>query len=78
MNNAFNAAIKSGIYENVRCGGPESTFFQKSPLTKDVYEYFSTTMESYFWRANCFPFTLSELKKHDPLVCKVFKEIWRD
>lgn len=75
----YEAAKKSGTYDSV-----DRWFSPERPLTKEkaygmnnVMEYFAESTEAYFGRNDFYPFTRTELEKHDPEMAKLLGEIWK-
>ena len=70
---AYNAAVQSKKYENIQYYDGQ---------TKDAYaltnvkEYFAETSEAYFGTNDYYPFNSKQLKKHDPNMFNLLKQLW--
>jgi len=78
--NAYNNAVKSGLYLNVKTqnGGTAPRAYA---LTNEV-EYFAELSEAYFSRKygslenDYYPFNIHDLKKYDPVGYKLAQKMW--
>lgn len=70
---AFEAAMASGIYENVAYAGGGT---QEAYATYDHKEYFAELTEAYFWVNDFYPFNQEELEVHDPQGFEAVENAW--
>lgn len=71
---AYEKAQESGIYEAVRRnnGRTERSYAMTTPM-----EYFAESSEAFFGINDFYPFTNSELQKHDPLMFELLGRLWK-
>lgn len=71
---AFQAAQKAGIYENVlsHTGGKPVRHYGMS----NHKEYFAESTEAYFGVNDFYPFVRAELRAHDPKMYALMEEVW--
>jgi hypothetical protein len=77
---AYDRAKAAGNYERVERSfgegnGRANTFERAYALTSPM-EYFAETTEAYFTRNDFFPFTRTQLKKHDPEMFQLLETLW--
>lgn len=74
---AYEKAKASGSYESVeqRFGDGRSTNVRAYAMTTPQ-EYFAECSEAFFSTNDFFPFTLEQLRKHDPEVTALLAELW--
>ncbi|MFM8414582.1 MAG: hypothetical protein ACKOCX_07645 [Planctomycetota bacterium] len=75
---AFERARAAGLYDRVaqhNGGGQPATVGRAYAMT-DEKEYFAETTEAFFSRNDFFPFTLEELRAHDPRMVRVLETAW--
>jgi hypothetical protein len=72
---AYKQAMERKLYDEVAfvTGGKK-----KGYATTNRAEYFAELTEAYFGKNDFFPFTRSELEKHDPVGLKLMKDTWGD
>lgn len=70
---AYREAVRSRAYEAVPYvrGGT-----RKAYALENEKEYFAECTEAYFARNDFYPFTRTELQKHDPEAARVVKQVW--
>ena len=74
---AFESAKANGLYERVvqRFGDGRSANVRAYAMTNPM-EYFAECTEAFFSTNDFFPFTRSELAKHDPQMFELLKKLW--
>ncbi|MBL8816591.1 MAG: hypothetical protein JNL58_11220 [Planctomyces sp.] len=74
----YDRAKQSGGYDRVerRLGGDRPNQFEAAYGISNPPEYFAETTEAYFSRNDFFPFNRAELRKHDPEMHDLLKELW--
>lgn len=73
---AFDAAVKSGMYEQVPFALiPEGATRRAYALNNHV-EYFAEISEAYFGRNDYFPFTRDDLARVDPSGLAIAERVW--
>jgi hypothetical protein len=73
VNDAYESAVKSGIYDSVlRSNGK----MERAYALSNPEEYFAEATEAFFGTNDFYPFVRVELEKHDPRVYKVLVEAW--
>lgn len=77
IRSAFTNANKKGLYEKVeqRFGDGRSVEVRAYAITNPM-EYFAECSEAYFSTNDFFPFTRSQLEKHDPQMFALLKSLW--
>ena len=70
---AYNAAVQSKKYENIQYYDGQT---KDAYALTNVQEYFAETSEAYFGTNDYYPFNRKELKKHDPKMFNVLKQLW--
>ncbi|MNT69485.1 hypothetical protein D3C72_2078100 [compost metagenome] len=78
VEHAYNAAMAKGLYGEVPYFDGEKTYLQKAYASTDRYEYFTESVEAYFWKNDYFPFNRKELKIYDPQMFAVVRAIWQN
>lgn len=73
---AFRRAVASGQYNEVRRWTGERFTTDKAYAMTNHKEYFAEVTEAFFGKNDFYPFTLDELKKHDPGIVPVLREKW--
>ena len=75
---AFQHAKDSGSYDRVERKDSEgNSHFQKAYAMTNPQEYFAETTEAFFSRNDFFPFTLEQLKQHDPQAVILLERLWK-
>ena len=75
---AYQTAKEGGTYDRVerwRGNGKPNTVESAYAMTSSS-EYFAEATEGYFSRNDFFPFTLDELRGHDPAMVEVLERAW--
>lgn len=75
---AYDAAMAKGLYGEVPYFDGEKTYLQKAYASTDRFEYFTESVEAYFWKNDYFPFNRQELKTYDSQMYEVLRSIWQD
>lgn len=75
---AYNAAMAKGLYGEVPYFDGEKTYLQKAYASTDRFEYFTESVEAYFWKNDYFPFKRDELKVYDPGMYELVRDIWQN
>lgn len=70
---AFQAAVTSKSYEAVRRNNGKT---ERHYALTNEREYFAEATEAYFGTNDFYPFTRSELQKHDPGIARLLAELW--
>lgn len=70
---AYQQAVEAGTYENVLLYNGNTV--RHYGIT-DHKEYFAEGTEAFFYRNDFFPFVRAELKRHDPDLHAVLKQVW--
>lgn len=70
---AYDAAMKSGKYENVM---QHDGRMVKHYATTNHKEYFAEATEAYLYRNDFYPFVAGELKEVDPGIYAVLENVW--
>ena len=70
---AYNAAVKSEKYENVKYH--DGQIMNAYALTNEK-EYFAETSEAFFGTNDYYPFKRKDLKKHDREMFNLLKKLW--
>ena len=73
IRNAYAAAKKEGIYENVLLYTGRKV---RHYGLNNIYEYFAESTEAYFAQNDFYPFVRAELKEHDPRMFKIMEKVW--
>ena len=75
---AYEKAKASGKYDRVErwFGNGKPNTFEKAYAMTNEKEYFAECSEAFFGRNDFFPFTLAELKKHDPAIVPILEKVW--
>jgi len=75
---AYERAKKSGTYDRVErwLGSGRKNTFERAYAMTNPQEYFAECTEAFFVRNDFFPFTLEELKKHDPDMFALLQKVW--
>ena len=73
---AFDAAEASGTYNEVDRFNGRIIVKDEAYAMSNHKEYFAEASEAYFGRNDFFPFTLRDLRKHDPEMVRVIEEAW--
>jgi hypothetical protein len=70
---AYQHAMDRRLYNSVEYvhGGT-----RKAYATENAKEYFAEISEAYFGKNDFFPFTRSDLKKHDPVGLLLMQQVW--
>jgi hypothetical protein len=70
---AYEHAMKAGLYDSVPYvhGGRRSAY-----ATKNATEYFAELTEAYFGKNDYYPFTRSDLLRHDPVGYGLVERLW--
>lgn len=71
---AFKQAVVSKSYEKVKHISGET---RRHYALNNEKEYFSECTEAYFGKNDFFPFTRTELKKHDPVGYAMVEFVWK-
>jgi hypothetical protein len=75
---AYQRAKDSGSYDRVERKDSEgNSHFQKAYAMTNPQEYFAETSEAFFARNDFFPFTLEQLKQHDPQAVMLLERLWK-
>jgi hypothetical protein len=72
---AYQQAVQSGQYDKVKesSSGTE----KKAYAITNHKEYFAELTESYFGVNDFFPFHRTQLRQHDPVMCKLLGQLWK-
>ncbi len=70
---AYKQAMERKLYDSVDRVGAKK---QKAYAATNPAEYFAELSEAYFGKNDFFPFTRTELEKHDPIGYKLMREVW--
>lgn len=70
---AYNQAVGSKLYESVPYIDGSK---QRAYALTDAYEYYAELSEAYFGKNDYYPFTRSELEKHDPVGYQLMEKTW--
>lgn len=77
---AYEKAKSGGTYERVERsfgeGNGRPNTFERAYAMTNPMEYFAESTESYFTRNDFFPFNREELKRHDPAMFELLRQIW--
>lgn len=76
---AFERAKASGSYDRVerRHGSGRPNSFDRAYALTNPAEYFAESTEAFFSRNDFYPFTRDELRRHDPAMHDLLRELWR-
>lgn len=75
---AYQRAKDSGSYDRVERKDSEgNSRFQKAYAMTNPQEYFAEATEAFFARNDFFPFTLEQLKQHDPQAATLLESVWK-
>jgi hypothetical protein len=70
---AYNQAVGSKLYESVlHINGSK----KKAYALTNAHEYYAELSEAYFGKNDYYPFTRTELEKHDPVGYQLMEETW--
>lgn len=72
----FEKAKSSGGYDNVDRFTGRKMVKDKAYAMSNPREYFAESTEAFFGKNDFFPFDRTELKKHDPEMFVLLKELW--
>ena len=77
---AYQKARDSGKYDRVERwnGAGRTNTFERAYAMANHKEYFAECTEAYFGRNDFYPFTRSELEKHDPSIVSVLEKVWNE
>jgi hypothetical protein len=77
IKSAYKRAKSDGLYDRVeqRFGDGRSATVRGYAITNQQ-EYFAECTEAYFSTNDFFPFTRSELARHDPAMFELLKKLW--
>ena len=73
---AYERARDSGSYDDVPRFNGNKTVRDKAYGMSNPMEYFAESTEAYFGKNDFFPFNREELKKHDPQIHTLVRELW--
>ncbi len=74
---AYQRMKASGLYERVERRNSEGqTRIDRAYALTNPQEYFAEVSEAYFSTNDFFPFTRSELERHDPEMAKLLGQLW--
>jgi hypothetical protein len=73
IQNAYRQAVASKTYESVQRQGRG---LERAYALNNAMEYFAETSEAFFGTNDFYPFTRSDLRKHDPEMEKLLKRLW--
>lgn len=74
---AFDKAMKAGLYNNVKYNTGRGITKKKAYATDNCKEYFAELSEAYWGRNDFYPFQSGELRAHDPLGYEMVDRLWR-
>jgi Mlc titration factor MtfA (ptsG expression regulator) len=74
---AFEKAKASGLYDRVeRRDAKGNTRMDRAYAMTNPAEYFAECTEAYFGTNDFYPFTNTDLKKHDPFMHELLAKLW--
>jgi len=75
---AYERAKAGGGYDRVErwFGSGRPNTFERAYAMTNEKEYFAETTEAFFGRNDFFPFSKTELEKHDPEMFKLLERLW--
>jgi hypothetical protein len=78
VKSAFERAKAAKLYEKVErsFGDGRPNTHERAYAISNEFEFFAETSEALFSRNDFFPFTRSELEKHDPETAKLLTRLW--
>jgi len=76
---AYDRAKKSGKYDKVeRRFANGNTRMERAYAMTNPQEYFAECSEAFFGVNDWYPYTLDQLKKHDPEVVPILEKLWKN
>ena len=73
---AYEQAVKSGAYENVKRWTGVEEVRERAYAMTNQREYFAEDSEAYFGRNDFQPFDRAELEKMDPTMLRLLERLW--